>query len=352
MNFHNKTLAKSTKTIEKSLLIIAIICVLTVFKLLSFVVIPLVAAALISLLFMPLVRWCIKKNISNWLTMPVVLIISFTFIGFLILLVRFSSNEISSVDTQFWFDSLERINQMLIPVLDLLGFEHLSKNNIGDYIQNNAELSRKTYTLFGSVLNFTQRTIIMLVMTLFYVVLFLSGSVNVRKVMQAAVFDSSAPAARTFVILEKSIGNFLIVKFFVSLATGIVAGLLCVAFDLKFPFFWGVVIFVTNFVQLFGPIASSTLLSLFALSQIDSTGTAFTFILILIAIQIVFGSVLEPIFMGKAFSINTITVLVMLMFWGYLWGVAGMLLSVPITVAVKTVLSQSNKYKIISDLME
>lgn len=352
MDIHNRELVQSTKHIEKLLLIIVIISVLAVFKLLSFVIVPLVAAGLISLLFMPMVRWGVKKNISNWFSMPLVLIILLAFLGFLILLVQLSSSEISGVDVQFWYDSLEKINQMLIPFLDMLGFEHLSKNNIGEYIQNNAELSRKIYTLFATILNFTQRTLIMLVMTLFYVVLFLSGSINMRKIMQTAVFKSSAPATRTFLILEKSIGKFLIVKFLISLLAGVSVSLVCIAFDVKFPFFWGVLIFVTNFVQLFGPVVSTTLLSLFALSQIDNTGTAFMLIGILIAIQIITGSILEPIFMGKAFSINTITVLIMLMFWGYMWGVVGMILSVPITVVIKTMLSQSSKYKIVSDLME
>ncbi|MCL2327286.1 MAG: AI-2E family transporter [Bacteroidetes bacterium] len=352
MDIHGRELVKSTKQIEKLLLIIVIISVLVVFKFLSFVIVPLVAAGLISLLFMPIMRWCVKKNISNWITMPFVLIVLLAFLGFLILLVQLSSSEISGVDTQFWYDSLEKINQMLIPFLDMLGFEHLSRSNIGEYIQNNAELSRKIYGLFTTVLSFTQRTLIMLVMTLFYVVLFLSGSINIRKIMQTAVFKSSTPAKRTFLILEKSIGKFLIVKFLVSLLAGVTVSLSCIAFDVKFPFFWGVLIFVTNFVQMFGPIVSTTFLSLFALSQIDNTGTAFLLIAILIVIQIVTGSILEPIFMGKAFSINIITVLIMLMFWGYMWGVVGMILSVPITVVLKTMLSQSKKYKIVSDLME
>ncbi|MDR0941820.1 MAG: AI-2E family transporter [Bacteroidales bacterium] len=351
MNPPNSELIKSTKHIEKLLLIIVVISTLAILKLLSYIFVPLVAASLLALVFMPMMRWFAKKNISNWLAMPLVIIILCALVGFFIFLVQISSREISSVDMQFWYNSLERINHLLVPLFNMLGFEHVSHHDISNYILNHAEVSSKLYSLLGTVLNVTQRTLIMLAMTLFYVILLLSGSINMRKIMQTTIFNRATPAARTFVILEKSISKFLIVKFLISLGTGIAVCVSCLAFNVQFPFFWGILTFVANFIQMFGSIASTTLLSLFALSQIDSTGTAFTLIALLIAIQIVFGSILEPIFMGKAFSINTITVLIMLMFWGYMWGVIGMILSVPITVVIKTVLSQSVKYKIVSDLM-
>ena len=55
--------------------------------------------------------------------------------------------------------------------------------------------------------------------------------------------------------------------------------------------------------------------------------------------------------MGKSFSINVITILVMLMFWGFLWGVPGMILSIPITVLIKIILEQFPKTKVIANLM-
>jgi len=93
------------------------------------------------------------------------------------------------------------------------------------------------------------------------------------------------------------------------------------------------------------------MLSIFSFAQIDQTGTLVAFIFIIIGIQILFGSILEPIFMGKTFSINTITILIMLMFWGYLWGIPGLILSVPITVALKTILDQFPRTQIISKIM-
>ena len=55
--------------------------------------------------------------------------------------------------------------------------------------------------------------------------------------------------------------------------------------------------------------------------------------------------------MGKSFSINIITILVMLMFWGYMWGVPGLIMSVPITVFIKIILEQFSRTKVIASLM-
>ncbi|CAN0451187.1 unnamed protein product, partial [Scytosiphon promiscuus] len=68
-------------------------------------------------------------------------------------------------------------------------------------------------------------------------------------------------------------------------------------------------------------------------------------------VQVLFGSILEPVFMGKSFSINIITVLVMLMLWGYIWGVPGLIMAIPITVFIKIILEQFPQTKIIASLI-
>ena len=64
-----------------------------------------------------------------------------------------------------------------------------------------------------------------------------------------------------------------------------------------------------------------------------------------------FGAILEPIFMGKSFSINVIAVLVMLMFWGFLWGIPGLIMAIPITVFFKIILEQFSGTEVIVSLL-
>jgi predicted PurR-regulated permease PerM len=100
-----------------------------------------------------------------------------------------------------------------------------------------------------------------------------------------------------------------------------------------------------------GSIVSVVLLSLFAFVEIEPTGTFLFFILTITAVQTLFGAVLEPVFMGKTFSVNIITVLVMLMLWGYIWGIAGLIMAIPLTVFIKIILEQFPNTKIIAELI-
>jgi predicted PurR-regulated permease PerM len=100
-----------------------------------------------------------------------------------------------------------------------------------------------------------------------------------------------------------------------------------------------------------GSFVSVIITALFALVDLDATGTWFLFVLFLTGVQVLFGSIVEPIFMGKSFSINVITILIMLLFWGFLWGVPGLIIAIPITVFIKIILEQYPSTRVIATLM-
>jgi AI-2 transport protein TqsA len=100
-----------------------------------------------------------------------------------------------------------------------------------------------------------------------------------------------------------------------------------------------------------GSVISVVLCGLFAFVELDSTGTLLFFILTISLVQLLMGGILEPIFMGKSFSINVITILIMLMFWGFIWGIPGMILAIPLTVFIKIILEQFPKTKMLANLM-
>ncbi len=172
-----------------------------------------------------------------------------------------------------------------------------------------------------------------------------------HKVLNKTILKKKYASVKTFMKIEKDLITFIKVKFLVSLLTGIGTGLVCLFFDVSFPIFWGLFAFIINFVQMVGSFISVILLSLFAFVELDPTSTLFFFIVTITGVQVIFGGILEPIFMGKSFSINIITVLVMLMFWGFLWGVPGLIMAIPITVFIKIILDQFPSTKRIASLL-
>jgi len=301
----------------------------------------------IALLFLPLMRWLNKKKLPKPLSISAIFIIIIGILGFGGKLIQLSTNEIISADNSFFEKAEIKLVGLIESMESFFGIQRSKGDNvIVHYFQNN-----NIFENFGSTLDFVGDTLTMTLMTVFFVILFLSESINFQKLLNTTLFKNKYSSVRTFMKIEKDIIKFVWVKFLISLLTGIGFSLACIFFGVSFPIFWGLFAFIINFVQMVGSVISVILLSLFAFVELDTTGTLLFFIIIITAVQVLMGGILEPIFMGKTFSINVITVIVMLMLWGYIWGVPGLIMSIPITVFIKIILEQFPQTKIISSLM-
>lgn len=338
---------KELKTTNTLLLILIIPVVFYLLKILSFIFIPLISSMFIALLFLPLMRWLDKKNLPKPLSISTIIIIILGLLAFGGLLIQLSTNEIMSADSSFFEKAEIKMLGVIESAESIFGIQRLKGDNvIIHYFQNN-----NIFENFGSTLDFVRNTLTMTLMTMFFVILLLSESINFQKLLNTTLFKLKYSSVRTFMKIENDIIKFVWVKFLISLLTGIGFSLACLFFGISFPIFWGLFAFLINFVQMVGSVISVILLSLFAFVEIEPTGTLLFFILTITAVQVLMGGILEPIFMGKTFSINVITVIVMLMLWGYIWGVPGLIMSIPITVFIKIILDQFPQTKIISNLM-
>jgi len=335
------------RTTNKLLLIIVVPLVFYLLKLLSFIFIPLIFSMFITLLFLPIMRWLNKKNVSKPISIFIVILI---FIGALKIggeLIQLTSKEILSADNAFFEKAESKLEGLLIHMEDYLGIPYSKEESIINNIIPKESMMKN----FGTTLDFIGNTLTMILMTVFFVVLWLAESINVQKLMNNTILKQKHTSVKTFVKVEKDIIKFIKVKFLVSLFTGVGFGLACVFFDVSFPIFWGLFAFAINFVQMVGSIISVVLLALFAFVELEPTSTLLFFVISITGVQVLFGSILEPIFMGKSFSINIITVLVMLMLWGYIWGVPGLIMAIPITVCIKIILEQFPQTKTIASLI-
>jgi len=338
---------KDIKTTNILLLIIVVPLLFYLLKILSFIFIPLIFAMFIALLFLPLMRWLNKRNVPRPVSIFVVVLIIAGIFKIGGELIQLSSDEILSADGLFLEKAESKLASIILAVEAFFGIDRVAGESLfSQYLQDNSMLKR-----FGTTLDFIGGTLSMTLMTAFFVILLLAESINFQKLLNFSIFKQKHTSVKTFMKIEKDIIKFVKVKFFVSLLTGIGFSLACLFFGVSFPIFWGLFAFVINFVQMVGSVVSVLLLSLFAFVELDPTGTLLFFILVIIAVQVVMGGVLEPIFMGKTFSINVITVLVMLMLWGYIWGVPGLILSIPITVFLKIILEHFPKTKSLANLM-
>jgi AI-2 transport protein TqsA len=336
-----------TRTTNRLLLILVIPLIFYLLKVLSFIFVPLLFAMFISLLFLPLKRWLEKKKMPKPISLISVIgvIVGIFYLGGQ--LVNISSREILSADSSFFALAELRLLGVVESLEEFFGIERLA----GDQIINHYLKEFNVFENLGPTLDMLGDTLNITLMTAFFVVLLLAGSINLQDVMQTLLFRQKYASVKTFRRIEKDIIKFIWVKFVISLFTGIGFTLACLFFDVSFPVFWGLFAFLINFVQMVGSIISVIMLTLFSLVELDPSGTLLAFVLVISGVQVLMGALLEPILLGKTFSINVVTVLVMLMLWGFIWGVPGLIMAIPITVFVKIVLEQFPKTKVIAGLM-
>ncbi len=335
------------KTTNILLLIIALPVLFYVLQLLSFIFIPLIFSMFLALLFWPLMRWLRKKKVPKFLSLFIVILIIGLFFKLTAEVIQLSSKEIVNSENNL-FEKVEyKLEAVIIPLEEFFGIERVEGKSITKHYFQKTDLKRT----FDSTIDVLRNTIMMTLMTFFFTILLLAESLNFQKILNSTIIRQQFSSVKVFMRIEKDLITFIKVKFIISFITGLGFTLACYFFDVSFPIFWGLFAFVINFVQMIGSVISVALLSLFAFVEIDTTGTLLFFILTITLVQVIMGGILEPVFMGKSFSINVITILIMLMFWGFLWGIPGMILAIPITVFIKIILEQFPKTKMIANLM-
>ena len=138
-----------------------------------------------------------------------------------------------------------------------------------------------------------------------------------------------------------------------SLATGIIATIWLMILGVDYPLLWGFLTFLFNYVPTVGSIIAAVPPALLALISPDGgLITALLSAVGYLVINISIGSILEPRILGNGLGLSTLVVFVSLLFWGWVFGPVGMVLSVPLTMTIKIALSNSESGKWLSTMMD
>jgi len=159
--------------------------------------------------------------------------------------------------------------------------------------------------------------------------------------------------SETFKSITDQIQRYVVTKIGMNLGAGITIGIVLSIFGLDFAIIWGVFVFLFNFIPTIGSAIALIAPVLMALIQSDSIGYALLIAAVIAGLQTAFFNLLEPMIIGKRLNLNPVVILFSVLIWGYIWGIVGMLLSVPLTAIIKIVISnsESKNLKFISDLM-
>src|SRR5574338_894010 len=145
----------------------------------------------------------------------------------------------------------------------------------------------------------------------------------------------------TFKKITEQIQRYIIAKVGVNLVAGIITTIVLSIIGVDFPIVWGLFVFLFNFIPTIGSAAALVFPVLFTLVQFDSFGTVILVLILMAGIQTLAFNVAEPMILGKRLNLNPLLILMSVLVWGYIWGIVGMLLSVPLTAIIKIIISNS-----------
>lgn len=180
-----------------------------------------------------------------------------------------------------------------------------------------------------------------------------SGEHSIDEELASLTIQREMKLRRTFRDITEQIQKYIITKFFISLTLGIFVGTILWLYGVEFYIVWATIAVLLNFIPNIGSIIGVTLPAIMTLIQYESLGYALLVTATIIIVQNIIGNIIEPQIFGNRLGLNPLVILLSLMLWGYLWGIVGMFLSVPLTAVLKIIISNSSSknMRFITNLM-
>lgn len=307
---------------------------------------PLLLALFLALLSFPIVTWLCRRGVR----LPLAVIATvLTEMGLLLiagLVLSGALNELARASPGYATQMVEKTRALIETLqaqgIDISGWfdiENLDPASLFDFAQG---ILRGTVKGVASFVSLFTLVLVILICVLF------EGAAMPDKLVRA--FGIGGRRSDFLANVTRQIQRYLGFKTLISLMTGTLLGLWVWALDVPFPLVWGMVAFVLNFIPAIGSIIAAIPAVLITLIQ-HGLGHAALVAVGYLAVNFLFGNLLEPHLMGRSFGLSTLVVFLSLIFWGWLWGPLGMLLSVPLTMVIKITLEETEQLRWVAVLL-
>ncbi len=163
--------------------------------------------------------------------------------------------------------------------------------------------------------------------------------------------ENPRPVYESLMHINKLFHNYVSVKILTSFLTGLLSYLVLLLIGIDLPALWAFIIFLLNFIPSIGSIVATLFPALFAILQYGDMAHFFQVVIGVGVIQLLVGNFLEPRLMGNRLNISPLIILISLTFWGFIWGIVGMVLSVPIMAMMIIIFSQFQSTKSIAIIL-
>lgn len=286
----------------------------------------------------PFIGWRLNSIVSRLLSLLILLV-------FVTILVNIIGNNVSDVvaTSPRYQDNLAKIISNMEEYFRIKTFIKT------DLLLKDINLQQILINIYGVFTTITGSTLLII---LYVVFLFVEQHFFKQKIK--ALFPQPEHLQLVNNIINHIVQDtqtYLGLKTFFSIIAATTSWIIMKIVGLDFAEFWALLIFFLNFIPSIGPIIATVLPALLALIQFVSWFEFFIIIIGITTIQFIIGNILEPRFFGKSLNLSPLVILFSLAFWGAIWGIIGMFLSVPITVMLMIVLAHFDATRPIAVLL-
>lgn len=320
----------------------SVVIILAGIKAAETILVPILLASFIAIISSPPFLWMQKKRVPKSLAIILIILVFLSFIFLFGLLIGTSIADFTQKLPQYQ-SKLETQMQLLISLL--------IENNIieQDFRLTSAINPSSILKLIGDALNqvsglFTTGFLII------FIVVFMLLEASAFPAKLEKIFSGSTKKIRRTEIVYYDINKYIGIKTIISLITGFLVYIFLLFMGIDYPLLWGVLAFAFNYIPNIGSIIAAVppiLLTIVQYGFLKSLWVLMGYVII----NTIMGNILEPKFMGKGLGLSALVVFLSLIFWGWLLGPVGMLLSVPLTLTIKIFLESSEETKWLAILL-
>lgn len=336
-------LAKVTTVL---LAIIVIILLGVIIKIGQVILVPLLVAVLLSFILSPAISFLEKLHVPRILSIVIAALLILAFFYLISLFLYTSVNSFINQYPKYQARFEEHLQDFAKDIYLKL---HLSGNFFAD-IDWGSILRTSFLSITGNFVSILKD----LGITIIFLVFLLLEKTFFKKKLNIA-FDEKTSEKLSNVVLHinAQIGRYIAVKVFVSLLTGILVWISLLLIGMDFAIIWGVLAVLLNFIPSIGSFFLVIITILMGFIQFyPSWGRIVVVIIAMNAVQMVVGNFLDPKLSGEHLNLSPFIILVSLVFWGWLWGIIGLFLAVPLTVIIKIICENIPYLKPVSIFME
>lgn len=275
----------------------------------------------------------IGKRLPRWVHNLVSISILYGLIGVVVKMLELNINELTKEDNlAVYVNNLDTINDYIYQKFGI---------SVETFLNNSTDKIDYSNLIQGTLSSASEQLGHLFMIGLYVLFMLLEETAFTGKLAAMAGSEKKKEEwNNTLKKISDSIGSYLVLKTVVSLLTGVLSYTVLAIIGIDAPLFWAFLIFLLNYIPTVGSLIATLFPACMALLQSGELNLALMVIVAVGAIQLIVGNIIEPKVMGNSLNVSSLVVILALSFWGAIWGITGMVLSVPITVIMVILFGQ------------